>query len=137
MANVFTRNFLPPVTPFSYFFLYTGFKFFAPYLLSLAVALIFISAMLLLNRRGDGKFFEKDEPWLAGLAIFLSGYPGWLIYLPILLAVYLLAHLFERIWERRNRRISLYHLWIPVGLFVILINVFWLSRCFWWLKLKM
>jgi hypothetical protein len=130
------RYLLPPHQPIFYFLFYSGFRFFIPYALSLIIALIFVLAMNLLNRRGEEKFFEKEEPWLAGLAIFLSGHPGWLIYLSILLVVYLFAHFFERIRGRKDKRISLYHLWIPVGLFVILINVFWLSRCFWWLKLK-
>jgi hypothetical protein len=37
----------------------------------------------------------------------------------------------------KNKRVPLYHLWIPAGLFVILINAFWLSRCSWWLSLKL
>jgi hypothetical protein len=136
-ANGFTRSFLPPHTPINYFLLYSGFKFFFPYFLSLAVALLFIFWMKAANRKHEGNFFEEEEPYLAGLGIFLSGHPGWMIYLLAIVFCYLIIHLFQRLKGIKNKRVPLYYLWIPVGLFVILINAFWLSRCSWWLLLKM
>ena len=136
-ANGFTRSFLPPYTPITYFLLYSGFKFFFPYVLSLVVALLFIFWMKSANRKRGDVFFEKEEPYLAGLGIFLSGHPGWMIYLLAVVFCYLIIHLFQRLKGIKNKRVPLYHLWIPAGLFVILINAFWLSHCSWWLLLKL
>jgi len=135
--NSFTRSFLPPYNSINYFLLYSGFKFFFPYFLSLAVASLFIFWMKSANRKRGNIFFEKEEPYLAGLGIFLSGHPGWMIYLLTVVFCYLIIHLFQRLKRIKNKRVPLYHLWIPVGLFVILINAFWLSRCSWWLLLKL
>ena len=136
-ANGFTRSFLPPYNSINYFLLYSGFKFFFPYFLSLAVALLFILWMKAANRKRGDIFFEKEEPYLAGLGIFLSGHPGWMIYLLTVVFCYLIIHLFQRLKGIKNKRVPLYYLWIPAGLFVILINAFWLSRCSWWLLLKL
>jgi hypothetical protein len=132
-----SKYLLPPYSPLNYLLLRSGFIFFFPYLLSLATALIFIFWMRHANQKHGGKFFEDEEPYLAGLGIFLSGHPGWLVYLTILIFFYSSLHLVRRLKGGKNIRISLYHLWIPAALFVILVNEFWLSRAFWWGLLKM
>lgn len=137
LTNPLSKYLLPPYQSINYFLFYVFGKFFATSLLSLFIGLFFFGVVGRLNKKYDGRFFEVEEPYLAGLGIFLSGHPGWLVYLAVLISFYLLLHLGRRLKGERNARVPLYHLWIPTALFVILINEFWLSRAFWWGLLKM
>lgn len=140
-TNPVTAALLPPATPISYFIFYVFMWCFASYVLSFFMAILFLLAAQIINKKSGERFFEKEEPWLGATAIFLSGHPGWLVYLPCLVGSYLLVHVFFRlkmgsaaVKEERDSRLPLYYFWIPVALFVILICRFWLSRCFWWPK---
>jgi hypothetical protein len=136
------RAMLPPTTPINYFLFYVFIWAFAPYLLSLAAALILMWALKLSNRKSGGKYCETEEPWIAATAIFLCGWPGWLVYLIILIVTYLLAHLLFSVSRRLRRcewiddRLPLYHLWIPIAACSILISKLWLPGALpFWSKL--
>lgn len=127
---------LPPHQSFTYFLSYSLVKFFGPYLVSLFVALAFLKLTLDFNKKRGEIFFEKEEPYLAALAFFLVGYPGWFVYLIVLILVYLTLHTSHFILRPGTRRypvrLPLYHLWAPTAFFAILLNEYWLAKMSWW-----
>ena len=148
--NELSKFLLPPYQPLNYFLFYVGVRFFAQYLISLAAAFIFIIAAKFLNKKYKERFFYEEEFYLGAIGLFLSGHPGWLFYVISLLLIYLLMHLYslfiipaflrlksQNLAGRHNssQRISLYWLWIPMAIFVILIQS-WLQELAIWQILK-
>lgn len=133
--NEFSKFFLPPHQDWSYFFLYVGARFFAPYAISLLAALLFFFSAIFANRRFHERFFSKEEPFLAALSLFLVGHPAWLVYFGLVIVVYLAIQLWSTLRKDELSRIPLYHLWVPLALFVIIIMK-WLTAAPLWLLLK-
>lgn len=129
---------LPPYQSINYFIFYAIARFFAPYLISLAVAILFLFSAKALNKKYQERFFKPEEPYFGAIAIFLTGHPGWLFYLVILIFIYLVLHLSLVIGQLsivKGNRISLYYLWLPTGIFVIIIQR-WLELLPLWSLLK-
>jgi len=141
-GNELSKNLLPPYQSANYFIFYVFTRFFAPYLISLAAALVFLFLTKILNKKYGERFFEPEEFYLGASAIFLSGHPGWLFYVVFLLAIYVLIQLFSTVKSSILNskfspvRVSLYWLWIPTAIFVILIQR-WLELLPIWQILKL
>ena len=131
----FGKFFLPPFQTWNYFFLYAGTRFFAPYAISLAVAVLFLAGTYFLNHKFGERFFEKEEIYLAAISLFLVGYPGLLIYAALFLLLYLSLHVFYSLKYPDLPRLSMYHLWVPLALFVIIVTK-WLVTLPVWTVLK-
>jgi len=127
---------LPPYTDISYFLFYSLTRIFAPYLISFVISLALLKGLPLLNKRYDGNLFEEDEYYLAALSMFLTGHPGWIFYFLILVAVYLLVHLYSLFREKKQVRVSLYRLWLVVAVVSIFLGSYVLPRTPLWLLLK-
>jgi len=120
-----------------YFLIFrVGVRIFAPYLISFLIALLFMWVATRYNKKYDERFFEKEEIQLGGLSMLLVGHPGWIIYFPLVILTYLLIHILYQLIGRRDERIPLYHLWVPIGIFVILISKYWISDLVLWSLLK-
>lgn len=104
---------LPPYTPINYFLFYTGVRIFLPYLLSLAFAGIAFLAVRYTNKRLGERFFYPAEEYLLALPLFLCGHPFWLAYLVVCALAYTLYA------SATADRVSLYYLWLPLGLVVV------------------
>ncbi len=121
--NEISKYLLPPYQSVNYFIFYALIRFFNPYLISLAAGILFLFSAKILNKKYEERFFYPEEFYLGGLAIFLVGHPGWLFYIVFLLIIYLLIHLFSSLVIRSSSfRISLYYLWLPAAIFVIIIG---------------
>lgn len=130
------KYFLPPYQSVNYFIFYILARFFAPYLISLVVAIVFLFFAKVVNKRRQNLLFYPEEPYFGALAIFLTGYPGWIFYLVSLILVYLLIHICSLfIVHGSSLRISLYWLWLPTAIFVIIIQK-WLELLTLWNLLK-
>ncbi len=128
---------LPPYQNINYFAFYVFMRFFVSYLISLVAAIVFLIVAKVLNKKYEERFFEPEEFWLGALAIFLVGYPGWLFYLVFVVLLYSLIHIFSLLISRfSSSRISLYWLWIPTAIFVIIIGK-WLQTLSLWSLLKL
>ena len=129
---------LPPYQDISYFLIYiAGARIFGPYVISFFASLILMWATKRYNKKYGGRFFEKEEIYLGALSMFLVSHPGWIIYFPMLIVLYMFIQLYNRFVRGRvDERIPLYHLWVPTAIFVILINEYWLSNMPFWLLLK-
>lgn len=134
--NGLSKFLLPPYRDISYFANYALSRFLGNGLIALLAALGFIWIARRLNQKSKGKFFYPEEIWIGGTAIFLSGNPGWLLYLLILFGVYLLAHVFSRLFRGKDLRLSFYYLWIPVFILVIIIMVVFQQSLPWWNQMK-
>ena len=129
------RFLIPPHQDVGYFAFYSFTHFLVPYLTPLLIALLLLAVALRVNRKTGGIFFEKGEPYLAALSLFLVGHPGWLIYLVALISVYFILHTSNLALRRQIARLPLYRLWAPIAFFVILLSDYWLSRMSWWQSL--
>ncbi len=127
---------LPPYQTIDYFIKYVGARFFAPYLISLIAALVFLYVAKKLNKKYEERFFEQEELWFGALAIFLTGWPGAFFYFIGLILIYFLIHIFLFfISHFSSPRLSLYYCWLPLAIFVIIINK-WLIGLDLWKLLK-
>jgi hypothetical protein len=116
-------------------FLYSVFlRFFVPYLISFALAGVLALLMAWINKRSEGKFFEKEEILIAFLAAFLAGFPGFIFFLLGILFSYLAAHLINALFKKTAKSgvVPLYYFWLPVSASVILISLIWLSKLEFW-----
>lgn len=116
-------------------FLYSVFlRFFVPYLISFALAGVLALLMAWINKRSEGKFFEKEEILIAFLAAFLAGFPGFIFFLLGILVSYLAAHLINALFKKTAKSgvVPLYYFWLPVSASVILISLIWLSKLEFW-----
>jgi hypothetical protein len=126
---------LPPNRNISYFLEYVGWRFWTPAIISLIVSLAFIWAAKKINIKYEQRFFESEEPYLAGTGIVVLGYPGLLVYLVLFIFLFFVVNLAVTLIKRGGYRVSPYYLWIPASLVAILINELWLSHASWWSQL--
>ena len=145
--NEVSQYLLPPHQSINYFIFYAIARFFAPYLISLAVAILFLFSAKALNKKYQERFFKPEEPYFGALAIFLVSHPGWIFYSALLIIIYLITHIValarnyadsnadRRGKETLSYRISMYYLWIPAAIFVIIIQR-WLELLPLWSLLK-
>ncbi len=119
--NGVAKYLVPPYTGAGYVVKYHFIGFYMYYLISLMISLIFLFAAIKLNEKFGERFFEKEEPYLGALAINLTGTPGFVVYLAVLLVGQLLSTLTIWIIARKNERVPFYYLWLPAGVFAILI----------------
>ena len=115
---------LPPHKSISYVFYYHFFRFLLWYCISFFVGLFFFLSMRRLNARSGERFFEREEPYLAFLTIFLLGNPAWnyawVYHILFLGCVAVIVSFVFRFVFRSDRHVSLYRLWIPVAIGVII-----------------
>lgn len=112
--------FLPPHRGWSYFISYSGLRFFSSITAALLSALILKFICERLNRHFEERFFEREEGWLLALGIFLSGYPGLLIYIPLMLITALILSVIYGLAGKG--RAPLFYAWLPAAIFAILIE---------------
>jgi len=115
---------VPPHRSMSYVISYVFARSGVSYVVSLTAALALAAVMMWANRRHEERFFEKEEPYLAALAVFLLGNPSapyaWLWYIGALLVTALLVTSYRL--RVKDYRFSLYYLWLPLALGVILVE---------------
>jgi len=118
----------------SYFFSFVFFNHFASHLLALGFAGVLALFMTSVNKRAGGRLFESEEIWIAFLAGFLVGFPGFLFFLAGVLIVYLLAHFTNAILQKTAKSgvIPLYYFWLSVSASVIIVSEVWLVETLFW-----
>lgn len=115
--------FLPPYRSIDYFVDYAGQRILLPWVVALLAAVVAMKIAELGNYWCRGRFFEEEELWLVGIGVFLTGYPGFLFYLPLVLIAGLSMTLVSLL--RRGGRTPLYYVWLPLALFAIILKT-WL-----------
>jgi len=131
--NELSKFLLPPYQSIAYFLGYSFTRFFKNYLISLVVALLFLSAAVFLNKKFQERFFEKEELYLGALAIFLVGHPFWMFYFLAVMTVGVLGSLFLKVTSYHayrqagklqvtSRRFPFYRFWLPLAILVLIIG---------------
>ncbi len=122
-----TKFLVPPYESIFYVFGYHFTRFLLYYLIAFAVAVIFFFSAKRLNQRFGGRFFEPAEPYLGVLSVFLLGNPAWnyawAYYLAVILLTAVIVTGYRLLVTRENRRFSLYWLWLPVAILVMLSRI--------------
>jgi len=117
---------VPPYKGIGYVVQYCFIRFGVYYAISLASALVFLFSAQKLNAKFGKRFFEPEEPYLGALAVFLLGNPAWrwawIWYIGAMLVIATLVTSYHFLITKENRRFSLYRLWLPAALLVIIIN---------------
>ena len=118
----------------SYFFSFVFFNHFAPYLLALGFAGVLALVMFFANKRVGERLFEREEIWIAFLAGFLVGFPGFLFFLAGILVVYLSIHFINAVLRKtvKSGVIPLYYFWLPVSVSAIIVSEMWLTETLFW-----
>lgn len=111
---------LPPYRDLSYFIYYVSWRIFSPIILALFFAVILKFSCEFLNRRLGERFLEPEESWLLALGVFLTGYPGFLFYIPLMLLVAFFLSIIYHFMKKG--RAPLFYAWLPVAIFAILLK---------------
>ncbi len=106
---------VPPYSSIGYMLFYAWWRFFAPYVLSGLLGLLFYHLAQRLNKRYDERFFYPTEPALIGFCIFTVGHPLWIAYLACTLALFVCALIVRRYLLKNKERFAFYYLWLPVA----------------------
>jgi hypothetical protein len=121
-----TKLFLPPHSGIGYFITYCLHRIFGEWIVSFLAGAIGGYGAYRLNKRFDNRFFEEEEPWMFATGIFLSGFPGFLIYILLVFHVGVLLTLAYVIMKKG--RAPLYWLWLILAIFAILITNWYVPR---------
>jgi len=122
----FLKLLIPPYQSINYFLRFVSFKFFIPWILALGFAILVNFLISWANKKYNERFFEQEEIPLAALGIFLSGWPGFLFYIIVIL---LLGVFLSIIYTIKNKgRAPLYYFWLPGVLIVIFLENFILPK---------
>ncbi len=135
-GNVITMRLLPPFEPWTYFAQYVLFRVWVPFLISFALGWLVASVSLRMNTRAGNVFFYEDEPWIAGAALLLVGYPAVLVFCVLFILVFTVSSAVQTARKGKAHRISPYFMWLPVALCVILIAYFFCKDMAWWMLLR-
>lgn len=121
---------LPPHSNWNFFIYYSFFNFFAGYALSFLIALGAFFSFRFSNRKMGERFLYPEEPVLFATGIFLSGHPGWLVYLLLVFFIGL-CYSALRFFKNENYKVSFRFLWLPAAVLAIIISK-WLVGFFWY-----
>lgn len=126
--NSITKYFVPPYRPISYVFQFYFTRFLLYYLVSFLVAAALFFFAKLGNKKYGERFLEGEESWMAAMAVFILGHNdfryGWIWYLVLITLAAVAGSFYYRIRGRKNERVSLYWMWLPTALSVIILRGF-------------
>lgn len=120
------RYLLPPYQGWDYFLFYVGSRLWAPWITAFLASLVVPRAARAMNRRYGERFFYEEEFGLMRLGTFLTGWPGFLLYIPLVLFLgVVLSALYGFLGKGRA---PLLYVWMPCAISVILIVQFVIPR---------
>jgi hypothetical protein len=136
-AGGLSRYLLPPYRGIEYFIGYSVFHHWGLYLISGIFAVLFYYGARWYNRRHQGRFFDPEEPLIGALALLVVGWPGVVVYIIAFIVIFVLSSVIATLVRGKGFRLSPYYLWLPVAIFVILMNTWILHQTWWWSFLKL
>jgi hypothetical protein len=114
---------------FLWFLGYVRLHYWNVYLVSFPAAILFALIGGWFNKKYAERFFEKEELYLIATGILLTGYPGFIFYIPLVL---LLSSAVSAIFLKHGERMPLYHFWMPTAIAVLLAIQLWAGSQVWW-----
>lgn len=91
--NEFSKHFLPPYIPISYFADYSFFRFALGYVIAGAMALLIFGFLVFLKKKRPVLLYKEDAS-LAAFGALVSGWPGLIVYFPLALLLMVFWHIF-------------------------------------------
>jgi len=125
--NSLSHLLLPPFTPVSYFFSYVFFHFFRPVLFNLFLSLIFLALLKIFNKIFKGRLFFEEEVYFVSLVVLISPFPTNLVLVFCSFLGGVFVSLIKRIFKRKSEFTSLYYLWLPLAILMIIFKNFILT----------
>ncbi|MGC8775999.1 MAG: hypothetical protein ACP5QN_01650 [Minisyncoccia bacterium] len=117
---------IPPHQNINYFLKFVGLRFFSYWILALIAALSLNKIAFWANKKYNERFFESEEISLGTLGMFLTGWPGFLFYIALILFLGLILSL---IYTLKNKgRAPLYYFWLSGAIAIILVKNFILPK---------
>ncbi len=118
-GNILGQRLLPPYQSWNYFLRFSLGRFWLNILIAFAAALIFYIFLRVL-KEWTPRFFETEEPELGFSAAFLSGWPGFAIFFPLVFIFIIVVSISRLlIWRQAYTTLG--------GAFIlaVLVQVFW------------
>lgn len=116
------RYLLPPYHSANYFLFYSLTRVWSPYLISFALAILWVLVMRYENKKRGEQFFYPEEYLLALLSIGIVGWPSVIVFFLMFLIVFMIGSIMVTVIKGKEARMSSQYLWIPVALSVILLQ---------------
>jgi len=113
-----SQAFLPPTTPITYFLGYVGFRFWLPITINIAFAAIFFS-LIYISRKRKERLFYNGEEYLAAISFLAVGWPGIVVYVPLIFLFMMGVSLFN-VLSKKSQYTSFLYLWLPLALLSLL-----------------
>ncbi len=123
-GDTISQYLIPPYRGMSYFALYAFTHFWEAFVVSGIVGLICFWVAWVVNRRFGGRFFEDEELYYIALGIFLTGHPGWILYVFIVFIMYVIYSACATVIFHRMERVSFYYFWLPCAAATILASAY-------------
>lgn len=123
-GNAVSKYLLPPHHSIGYFASYAAMHFWASYSISFIIAFVAYIIASQANARRGGIFFEKEELYFLALGIFLTGHPGWILYMVITFFIYFALCILHFALKKEMPRISFYYWWLPCAAAAILMSAY-------------
>lgn len=115
---------IPPYRHMGYFVRYAFTHFLLQYAISFVIAWLFFYAGRRLNSLRGGMLFEREELYFLATGLFVSGHPGWIFYILLVLSAYLLASVIGAVAYGARARVSFYYFWLPCALVTVVLNAY-------------
>ena len=97
-----SKNFLPPVTPITYFLQYSFTHFWFGQLIGIALAVLFYLFLCLLSKRRPWLFLD-GETELGFVCALVAGWPGFVLFLPLIFITALPLTIFRQYALKQER----------------------------------
>lgn len=99
-TDQFSRLLLPPNQDISYFTFYSWTHFWLELVISFGISILFYFFLKFLNTY-ENRFFIKGEVELGFLMALVSGWPGFLIFIPMTFVFVVLVSIFRRLFMNK------------------------------------
>lgn len=109
-GHKFSKFLLPPHQPISYLLNYTWQRVWLEVLVSIGIAFLFYSFLKFLKKK-NSRFFKKGEEELGFVTSLIAGWPGLLIYLPIVFLLVISISFLRKVFSNKK--------YTPLGPFLL------------------
>ncbi len=125
-AHPISRYLLPPHQA-AYFFEYSFYHYWLPNIISLAISLVWATALFILYKYSKGRFLDKEEVWLGFFTALIAGWPKFIVYLVLVFGLLLVRQIIGNFILKNKSPIPLFHSLIASALILALFGKFFIS----------
>lgn len=119
----FSRYFLPPHQSMDYFYQYSFYHFWLPYILDLGISLVWTFCLTLLCKYSNKRFLDEKEITLGFFTSIIIGWPRFIIYLFSLFGLLVLKQAFNYYILKKRELIQMSPYMILSTLLVLILTM--------------